>query len=177
MSTVEKKVTLSWVIFRPFILTVLLVILDQALKLVVIRTIRNGHIGVSLMKDLLWIVHTRNLGMAFSLGDGFPTVLRRILFSSMSMVVSGIVTWYYFRASDLTMGMRWALAGILAGGLGNLVDRVFRPLGVVDFISFKFFGILGMERWPAFNVADASVVVSGISLVILFFIHERRSRE
>ena len=51
------------------------------------------------------------------------------------------------------------MAGILGGGIGNIIDRIFRPEGVVDFISVKFYGILGFDRWPTFNIADASVVV------------------
>ncbi|GMO50340.1 MAG: hypothetical protein Ta2G_07780 [Termitinemataceae bacterium] len=57
----------------------------------------------------------------------------------------------------------------MGGGAGNLIDRIFRPDGVVDFISVKWFGLtfkngdavpfLGFDRWPTFNVADASVVV------------------
>ena len=59
------------------------------------------------------------------------------------------------------------------GGLGNYVDRIFRPAGVVDFLDFKFFGIFGLERWPTFNVADATVVVTGILLFISFLIPTR----
>ena len=42
--------------------------------------------------------------------------------------------------------------------------------GVVDFIDCYFFGILGMERWPTFNVADAVVVVCGILFVLAFIL-------
>jgi signal peptidase II len=68
------------------------------------------------------------------------------------------------------------MGGILGGGLGNLIDRIFRPEGVVDYLSFKFYGMFGLERFPAFNVADSSIVVSGILLVILFILQERRNR-
>ncbi len=55
----------------------------------------------------------------------------------------------------------------MGGGIGNLIDRIFRSLRVVDFISVKFYGIFGLERWPTFNIADASLVVSGILLAVL----------
>jgi len=55
----------------------------------------------------------------------------------------------------------------LGGGIGNLIDRIFRSFRVVDFISVKVYGFLGFERWPTFNVADASLVVSGILLAAL----------
>ncbi|HOX92234.1 MAG TPA: signal peptidase II, partial [Spirochaetales bacterium] len=56
------------------------------------------------------------------------------------------------------------LAGIIGGGMGNILDRIFRADGVVDFLSVKFYGLFGLERWPTFNVADATVVVCGILL-------------
>ena len=59
---------------------------------------------------------------------------------------------------------------IVGGGLGNIIDRIFRPDGVIDFIDVKFFGIFGLNRWPTFNVADASVVVCGILMIISFCI-------
>jgi signal peptidase II len=61
--------------------------------------------------------------------------------------------------------------GIIGGGFGNLIDRFFRPDGVVDFIDVKFYGLFGLERWPTFNVADSAVVVCGSLLFIsmLFF--------
>ena len=60
--------------------------------------------------------------------------------------------------------------GIVGGGLGNLIDRFFRPAGVVDFIDVKFYGLFGLDRWPTFNVADAAVVVCGILMVVSFIV-------
>jgi len=74
--------------------------------------------------------------------------------------------WYYFSSNEFTKLQRWATAGILGGGIGNIADRIFRPDGVVDFISVKFYGIFGLERWPTFNVADSAVVVC---CLLLFF--------
>ena len=60
------------------------------------------------------------------------------------------------------------VVGIIGGGIGNLIDRIFRAEGVVDFIDVKFYGLFGMERWPTFNVADSAVVVCGILLIVSF---------
>jgi signal peptidase II len=76
-----------------------------------------------------------------------------------------LLTWYYFNTTEFSRLQRWAIAGIIGGGIGNISDRIFRPDGVVDFISVRFFGIFGLERWPTFNVADASVVVSCMILL------------
>jgi signal peptidase II len=72
----------------------------------------------------------------------------------------------YFRSNDFTYYQRWLICGVLGGGFGNIFDRIFRPQGVVDFIDVKFYGILGMERFPTFNVADSFVMVCAILLVI-----------
>jgi signal peptidase II len=58
------------------------------------------------------------------------------------------------------------VAGIIGGGIGNIVDRMFRPEWVVDFISVRIYGLFGMDRWPTFNVADSSLVVTGILLML-----------
>ena len=84
---------------------------------------------------------------------------------------------YYVRGREITTLQRWAIAGILGGGIGNLLDRLFRPGGVVDFIDVRFFGIFGLRRWPTFNVADSSVVVCGILLVLSLLLWEWRKHE
>lgn len=116
--------------------------------------------------DLLWIIHVRNKAVAFSLGDNLPMSIRPALFIVLPVIVLSAVIVYYFRSKDFTLLQRWAVAGILGGGIGNLIDRIARPDGVVDFISVKFFGIFGLDRWPTFNIADSSVVVCCIILLL-----------
>ena len=64
------------------------------------------------------------------------------------------------------------LAGILGGGMGNLIDRIFRQLRVVDWMSVKFYGLFGLERFPTWNVGDGCVVVSVILLLITMIVDE-----
>ena len=161
----------------PLVLTAAIIAVDQATKAIIVRTIPLNTRGLSALNDFLRIIHVRNLGVAFSLGNGLPESVRRIVFIIVPGLVMIGVLIYYVRAKELTMGMRWALAGILGGGLGNLVDRIFRPLGVVDFVHVRVYGFLGMERWPVFNVSDSSIVVSGILLVILFVVQEQNVRK
>ena len=163
--------------YLPFVLSGCIIILDQITKYLVSANIEYRHIGVRIFGDFIWIIHTRNLGVAFSLGNSLPELARRILFIVFPLIIMVLVVVYYFKAKDLTVGMRWAFAGILGGGLGNQIDRIFRRDGVVDFLSVKFYGILGMERFAAFNVADSSIVVCGILLVILIIVQERKNRE
>ena len=76
--------------------------------------------------------------------------------------------------SEITPLQKWCLAGIVGGGIGNLIDRIFRSLRVVDWISTYNGGLFGMERFPTYNIADAAVVISVIILIVSLFVSERR---
>jgi signal peptidase II len=145
----------------PFTLTGCIILADQLVKYYIVKNWpREGSFIADVFNNgVLQIYHVRNKAIAFSLGSGIPGTLRPFLFIVLPLAVLGFLLWYYFRSGEFTRPQRWAVAGIVGGGLGNLIDRVFRPAGVVDFISVKFYGLLGMERWPTFNIADSGVVI------------------
>jgi signal peptidase II len=168
----------------PFSLAVFVIIADQAVKSFIAA---NWPINSMVRKffldgsgdGILEIWHVRNKAIAFSLGGNLPEALRPFLFIVLPFVVLIFLVWYYMTSSEFTKLQRWAVAGIVGGGLGNLIDRVLRPDGVVDFISVKFYGFLGFERWPTFNIADSSVVVCVFLwlLSMLFNSNEWRSKK
>jgi signal peptidase II len=148
----------------PFSLTAVVIIIDQAAKAFIAANWPINSIVKKFFLDgsgdgILEIWHVRNKAIAFSLGRDLPEALRPILFIVLPFAVLIFLVWYYMTSSEFTKLQRWTVAGIVGGGLGNLIDRVLRPDGVVDFISVKLYGFLGIERWPTFNVADSSVVV------------------
>ncbi|MDR1388607.1 MAG: signal peptidase II [Treponema sp.] len=155
----------------PFILTLFAITADQVSKAVIVsRWPQSGSfISDVFGNGLLEIYHVRNRAIAFSLGHNLPDILRPLLFVLVPVGVLVFLLVYYFRSNEFSPLQRWAVAGILGGGIGNLIDRVFRSEGVVDFISVKFFGILGFERWPTFNFADSFVVIFGLILLITMF--------
>lgn len=163
--------------FLPFILTAVVIIADQITKALIVKHIPPFSIGYQFFGDLLRIVHVSNTGVAFSMGDSMPLVIRRILFGIAPLIVIAIVVAVYLRNDDFSALQRWAICGIVGGGIGNIIDRFFRAEGVVDFIDVKFFGIFGLKRWPTFNVADSSVVICGIILIISFIVATLRSRK
>ncbi len=152
----------------PFALTLGIIAADQITKALVVRLVPLNTVAVSLGGDFFRIIHERNHGIAFSMGGQLPGDFRTVFFALLPIVVLALLVGYYFRSRDLSPLQRWAIAGIVGGGVGNLIDRVFRPGGVVDFLDVKFYGIFGLERWPTFNVADSSVVVCGILLLVTF---------
>ncbi|MDR3123886.1 MAG: signal peptidase II [Treponema sp.] len=164
----------------PFLLTGLVIAADQLTKAFIVRNwpLRSPASGEFIRdvfgNDLLWIIHVRNKAIAFSLGNNLPASLRPTLFIVLPLLVLAFLCWYYYKSNDLTLLQRWAFAGIIGGGIGNIIDRVFRPDGVVDFISVKLYGFLGMDRWPTFNIADSSVVICGILLFLSIILFPRR---
>ncbi|WP_319475669.1 signal peptidase II [Marispirochaeta aestuarii] len=160
-------------LYLPLVLTAVIILADQLTKLLIVANIPYHTVGFAWGGDFLWILHTRNLGVAFSIGYGLPAAVRGVVFVLLPLAVLAGVLVYYFRTNELLVLQRWCIAAIIGGGLGNQIDRIFRPQGVVDFVSVKFYGIMGLERWPAFNVADASIVVGGILLALSFLLHGR----
>ena len=160
----------------PFLLTALIIILDQIVKAFIVKNWpRPGTIIKNVFNnDFLILYHVRNKAIAFSIGDNIPDSFRVVLFIIVPVLVLVFLTWYYLKTADFTQLQRWAIAGIIGGGTGNIIDRIFRSDGVVDFISVKFYGLFGMQRWPTFNVADASVVICCIVLLLSMLISPRR---
>lgn len=149
----------------PFSITVIIILLDQITKLLIDLNIKAGEI-IEVIGDFLWIVHIRNNALAFGLGKNFPEPFLSIISVILPIIVIFILTFGYFKLKDITRFQKWCLAIAIGGGIGNLIDRIFRPEGVIDFISVNVYGFLGFKRWPAFNMADSALVI----MVILLFI-------
>lgn len=154
----------------PFILAAVVVLIDQLTKLWVVKTIQPFTVGYSFFGDFLRIIHVANKGVAFSIGYSLSQNVRSVLFSLVPLLMILIVIKIYLKSDSFNKLQCWCICGIIGGGLGNIIDRIFRENGVVDFIDVKFFGIFGMERWPTFNIADAAIVVCGIILIISFIV-------
>jgi len=153
--------------FLPLLLTGIIIIADQCSKAFIAAKWPVGTMIKDVFNnDFLQIIHVRNKVIAFSLGHNLPDTVRPVLFIALPLLVLAVLLWGYFKSDDFTKPQRWATAGIIGGGIGNLIDRIFRPEGVVDFISVRFYGFLGFDRWPTFNIADSSVVVCCLLLFV-----------
>ncbi|MHB1517213.1 MAG: signal peptidase II [Acidimicrobiales bacterium] len=132
------------------IAAVVVVATDQLTKWWAVDRLSHGRIHVIGTLDLQL---TRNTGSAFSLLRGQAVLVT--LVASILVVVLLVLVW-----RSPTNGRAGILGLIVGGALGNLSDRLFRGDhgAVVDFIALHF--------WPTFNVADASIVVGCVLLVI-----------
>lgn len=161
----------------PLSLTAFVILLDQLTKAWIVSSIPEGTVGYRFFGDFLWICHVRNDAVAFSMGAGLPDAVKAIAFIAVPLALMVIVIAAVF--SDKVIGhlddfQRWCLAGIAGGGIGNLIDRVFRSFRVVDWISTNNYGWFGMERFPTYNIADAAIVVSVILLIVSILLGELR---
>lgn len=166
--------------FLPFLLSAFVIAVDQLTKYWVVENIPEGTIGYSFLSDFLWIVHVRNDAVAFSLGEGIPIELKYILFVGVPVIIMGIVAYLIVSKkgeNEFSYFDRWALSLIFGGGVGNLIDRIFRKLRVVDFISVKFYSLFGLERFPTWNVADSAVVIGVFLLIISMIVKEIKGKE
>lgn len=171
MEKIDKK------LLMPFILTFAVIIADQITKCLVVKYIEPWTIGAQFFGDILRIVRVANNGVAFSMGDSLSLIGRRLCFGLVPVIIMGLVIGVYFRNKEFTMLQRWAICGVVGGGIGNIIDRIFRVEGVIDFIDVKFYGIFGLQRWPTFNVADMAVVICGIMLIISFVVIAIRQKK
>jgi len=132
------------------ILTLILVALDQLVKYLVLQNIPLGE-HVPFIPYLLDLTYVQNTGAAFSLFSQHTWILA--LVSLIMSVVLAVALWKNFFRHPLG---KLTLTLLLAGAIGNLIDRAFRHF-VVD-----MFNVLFME-FAVFNVADICVVVGGIA--------------
>jgi signal peptidase II len=153
---------------RWLILSAVVIILDQVTKYLA-TTQLTFQIPVPVMPSFNWFL-THNTGAAFSLlqdAGGW----QRWFFVALAIVVSGFIVYWLRRLGPAEKLNSAALALILGGALGNLIDRVY--LGyVIDFIQLYY----DRFYWPAFNVADSAITVGVILLIVdMLFCSGRQS--
>ena len=133
----------------------IMVLTDQISKTVV-RNTMSLYESIPVIPEFFHLTYVTNDGMAF--GINFP--LGIYVFSAISIIFTGFLFWYLWSIKDDEIVVRTGVALILAGAIGNLIDRIF--LGeVVDFLDF----MIGDFHWYVFNVADSCVTV-GLGFVL-----------
>jgi signal peptidase II len=150
-------------------ITVLVVLLDQATKAWIISTVRLYDSFV-VIGGFFNITHVRNPGAAFGFLAGAPPLFRYIFFLAVTAAAIVLIL-HYLRVSRIEEpSLVSALALILAGAAGNLIDRV-RFGEVVDFLDLY----IGGHHWPAFNVADSAITV-GAGVLMAVLLRRRKER-
>lgn len=163
--------------YLPLSLTAFVIVLDQITKALVVAYIPENTVFRSYFGDFLEIVHVRNTAIAFSIGTGLDIPVKLVFFVVLPIILMVLVIWCVISRktdADFTVFQKWCLAAIAGGGIGNLIDRCFRSLRVVDWISTDMYGFLGFDRFPTYNIADAAVTVSVCLLIVSYIIGEKK---
>lgn len=119
------------------------------------------HESLVVIAGFFSITYVRNPGAAFGfLADASP-MFRSVFFLSVSLIVLVLILYYIGKSRVEEMFGNFSLSLILAGALGNMIDRL-RFGEVVDFLDVY----IGSHHWPAFNVADSAISIGAVLLVI-----------
>lgn len=105
--------------------------------------------------------YSRNPGAFFSLGASLEPSTRRIVFVVATLAAMALIGRLYQKAHDVQRALRWALALLLAGAVGNLIDRILYG-EVIDFVQLHYKDVF---RWATFNIADVWITFGLVLLV------------
>ncbi len=140
------------------VITAVVIILDQVTKILVRQNLVVNRDSVPVIDDFFHLTHVANDGMAF--GINFEGGI--YIFTAASILMTIFLFFYLWNVRNSSLLLRSALALILGGAIGNLIDRVlFKE--VTDFFHFIF----GNYDWYIFNIADSAVTIG----MILFLIY------
>jgi signal peptidase II len=139
------------------------IVADQATKTWALHHVPASPGGRHVVGPV-WLVLTFNTGAAFSLGRGVTPVVEGVVVVLVALLV--VVSGRAGRAATAPLAVGLGL--LIGGAASNLIDRVFRHNSgaVIDFIDALRIG--NRDRWPVFNVADASIVVGVVILVVSY---------
>ena len=154
---------------RYLLVSLAVLVVDQWTKWLIELHLPH-HSAHPIVPGLVNLTHIRNNGVAFGLfatdGGGNPWLLTALGLGALAAVLA-----YFWLASSRDRVLLVALALVVGGALGNLIDRVASG-AVTDFIDV----FVGTHHWPAFNVADSAISV-GIVLMALDSLRSGRKRK
>ncbi|MBZ2155118.1 signal peptidase II [Streptococcus anginosus] len=148
----KRKVTVPLVI-------VALIALDQWVKFEIVKNIQLGGVKPFIPK-ILSLTYLRNTGAAFSILEN-----QQWLFAVITLVVIGAAIWYLSKHIKGSVWLLSALSLIIAGGIGNFIDRM-RQGFVVDMFQLDFI------NFAIFNVADSYLTIGVLVLIVMMLKEE-----
>jgi len=144
-----------------------IIALDQWSKWA-IKSSLNLYQSIPVIKDFFHLTYVTNDGMAFGLTlPGGKSVL--LVFT---VILTGFIVWLLWKERHGHPLLKYGLAFILSGAIGNLIDRVYAGK-VVDFLDF----MVGDFHWYIFNIADSAVTIGMVLFIYHSFFIENSSLE
>lgn len=154
-------------------LAFILLLVDQFTKVLIVGYYRLGD--STAITSFFNVVRVHNTGAAFSfLHDA--SGWQRWFFTAIGLVAAGVIIWM-LRSHPGQKLFSFAMACILGGAIGNVIDRVLYGY-VVDFLDFHWSWlspVFSGGHFPAFNVADAAITVGAVCLILDELLRVRKS--
>ncbi len=142
---------------------VVVVVFDQCSKLIVDRSMPLHH-TIPIIDGLFNLTYVRNTGAAFGIFAGSHQAFRLPFLIGVSVLAIGFILVMLMRLRASATGLITALALILGGAIGNLIDRLAYG-EVIDFLDVYW----SEHHWPAFNVADSCITI-GVAITLYFLL-------
>ncbi|WP_347860654.1 signal peptidase II [Salimicrobium sp. PL1-032A] len=147
-------------------LSFLIIAIDQITKWLVAVMMDVGE-RIPVIDSFLYLTSHRNEGAAWGILQGQMT-----FFYIITVIIVAFLIYYLHTYGKESKVSGVALALLLAGAIGNFIDRLFRK-EVVDFVDVY----IGSYDYPIFNVADASLTIGVILFLVATFIEEKKQKE
>jgi signal peptidase II len=147
-------------------LIVSLIVLDVVTKAVAEVALAPRGVPREVIGDWVRLTLVYNTGAAFGISLGPHS---RWLFLALAGVALVILGRLYRQTPDHDRFRIASIGLVCAGAIGNVIDRIRHPMGVVDFIDIG----VGVHRWPTFNVADMAVSVGAFMLAWSLWAEDR----
>lgn len=164
-------VSLKYKLIVVFTLLFLIFFFDQATKYWAIESLMNQS-SHSFMGGFFQLVYAENPGAFLGMGGGWPRSVRFVVFAIVVLLGLGGMLWYLIKKEDSRVNL-YAYSFILAGGCGNLWDRMVHDKGhVVDFMLIEVWGPI---RTGVFNVADVAIVIGVLLALAGEYVFDKRS--
>lgn len=140
----------------------LVITIDQITKLYVFHHFEL-HESISIIPNFFNLTYVQNKGAAFGLLAKAPQSFRIPFFIIVPLLALTIIILIFKKTKETELLMITSLSLILGGAIGNFIDRI-RFNYVIDFLDFHW---LYKYHWPAFNIADMTIVI-GVALLIFY---------
>ena len=139
---------------KNIVLIIALVLVDQIVKFLAFKYLSQVN-SITIIKGIVSLTYLENTGAAFGIWNS-----RILLIGLNLLIIFTIVKLLLSKKYEFTSLMRLAYSLILAGGIPNLIDRLFRGY-VIDYIDVN-----ELFSYPVFNIADICIII-GIVIIMI----------
>lgn len=118
---------------------------------------------IEIIDGVFSLTYIRNKGMAWGMLQN-----QRWIFIVLTVLIVAVITVYAIKSKRLSALEKIGITLLLSGAIGNLIDRIFYPEGVIDFLQLEFID------FPIFNIADIAVCLGAAAIIIYVIFFERK---